>query len=111
MSPIVEVTDANFAHEVLSSPLPVMLDLWGDWCEPCKALDPVVGEIARTFAGKMKVCKMDVATNPRSASALHVQSVPTLLFIKAGRVVGQHVGGARARELVGKISHHLGLVN
>jgi thioredoxin-like negative regulator of GroEL len=100
MSPIVEVTDANFAHEVLSSPLPVMLDLWGDWCEPCKALDPVVGEIARTFAGKMKVCKMDVATNPRSASALHVQ-----------RVVGQHVGGARARELVGKISHHLGLVN
>jgi thioredoxin 1 len=109
MSPIVEVTDANFAHEVLSSPLPVMLDLWGDWCEPCKALEPVVGEIARTFAGKMKVCRMDVATNPRAASALHVQSVPTLLFIKSGRVVGQHVGSVRAGDLAGKVAQHLGL--
>jgi thioredoxin len=111
MSPIVEVTDATFANEVLSSSLPVMLDLWGDWCEPCKALDPIVGEIARTYAGKMKVCRMDVATNPRAASALHVQSVPTLLFIKSGQVVGQHVGAARARELAGKIAHHLGLAN
>jgi thioredoxin 1 len=109
MSPIVEVTDATFASEVLGSRLPVMLDLWGDWCEPCKALDPIVGEIARAFAGKMKVCRMDVAANPRAASALHVQSVPTLLFIRSGQVVGQHVGSVRARDLAGKVELHLGV--
>ena len=109
MSPIVEVTDATFANEVLGSPLPVMLDLWGEWCEPCKALEPVVGEIARTYAGKMKVCRMDVGSNPRATHALHVQSVPTLIFIKSGQVVGQHTGTARARDLAGKIEDHLGL--
>ena len=109
MPPIIDVTDANFAHEVLGSRLPVMLDLWGDWCEPCKALERVVGEIAKAYAGKVKFCRMDVASNPRTARAFHVQSVPTLLFIKSGRVVGQHVGSVRAGDLAGKVEQHLGL--
>ncbi len=109
MARVVEVTDATFAAEVLQSGVPVMLDLWGDWCEPCKRLDPIVEELAHAFAGKMKVCRMDVGSNPRTASAYHVFSVPTLLFIQAGRVVGQHVGAARARELALKIEDHLQL--
>jgi thioredoxin 1 len=69
MSRVIEITDATFEREVLRASTPVMLDLWGDWCEPCKTLDPLVREIARSYAGKMKVCRLDVGANPRRCSS------------------------------------------
>jgi thioredoxin 1 len=109
MPPIVDVTDATFETEVLHSKVPVMLDLWAEWCEPCKTLAHAVGAIAGDYQGRMKICRMDVARNPRIPSQYHVKSLPTVLFIRAGRVVGQHVGSARAADLSAKIEGHLGI--
>jgi thioredoxin 1 len=110
MSRIIDVTDETFEAEVLKASTPVMLDLWGDWCEPCKALEPVVRKIAQTYAGKLKVCRMDVGANPRTATACRVGTLPTLLFFKSGEVVGQHVGVARSNDLNNKIEDHLQVV-
>jgi thioredoxin len=107
MSRVIEITDATFEREVLRASTPVMLDLWGDWCEPCKALEPVVREIARSYAGKMKVCRLDVGSNPRTANAYRVVSLPTLLFFRSGEIVGQHVGSVRPADLKMKIEDHL----
>jgi len=109
MRPVVDVTEATFADEVLRSEVPVVLDLWADWCEPCKLMDPLVEEVARAACGRLKVCRVDVASNPRLATRYHVMSVPTLLFIKSGEVVGQHQGTARRDELWRKLENHLGL--
>ncbi len=111
MASVHEVTDATFGEEVLKSEVPVMLDLWAEWCEPCKKLHPVVEQIAAEYAGRLKVCRMDVAENPRTASHYHVMSIPTLLFIRSGQVVGQHTGGARPQDLSRKIARHLGVVH
>ncbi len=109
MPSVHDVTDATFEKEVLQSNLPVVVDLWADWCEPCRKLTPVIERIATTYDGRLKVCKMDVATSPRIASQYHVMSIPTLLFVRDGQVVGQHTGGAPASELSRKIEGHLGL--
>ncbi|MBM3318619.1 MAG: thiol reductase thioredoxin [Candidatus Eisenbacteria bacterium] len=110
MARVIDITDATFEREVLRSETPVVLDVWGDWCEPCKALDPLLQEIARSYAGKMKVCRIDVGANPRTPSACHVVSLPTLLFFRAGEIVGQHVGAVRPAELQVKIEDHLQLI-
>ncbi|MFH1145196.1 MAG: thioredoxin domain-containing protein [Candidatus Eisenbacteria bacterium] len=104
---VIDVTDATLNQEVLSAQTLVMLDVWGDWCEPCKALDPLLAGLARTYAGKLKICRLNVGSNPRAASAFHIESVPTLLLFQGGRVVGQHVGGASAESLTGLIETHL----
>jgi len=104
---VIDVTDATVPTEVLSADTLVMLDVWGDWCEPCKALEPLLAKIANSYAGKVKVCRLNVASNPRSASAFHIESIPTLLLFRSGRVVGQHVGGASADSLTGLVERHL----
>jgi len=110
MSRVIDVTDATFEREVLRSETPVMLDVWGDWCEPCKALDPLLAQVAKTYAGKMKVCRLDVGANPRTVNACRVVTLPTLLFFRSGDIVGQHVGSVRAADLQGKIADHLQVV-
>jgi thioredoxin len=109
MRAVVDVTDSTFTDEVLRCEVPVMLDLWADWCEPCKQLDAVVEELARAMEGRLKVCRVDVACNPRLASRYHVMSVPTLLFMRSGQVVGQHLGPAGSEDLRRKLEDHLGL--
>jgi thioredoxin 1 len=109
MTAVHDVSDASFEQDVLQSGLPVVVDLWAEWCEPCLKLNPVVEKLAAEYAGRLKVCKMDVAANPRTASQYHIMSIPTLLFIRNGQVVGQHTGGAPAAELSRKIEGHLGL--
>jgi thioredoxin 2 len=88
----VEVTDATYASEVLNSPLPVLLDCWAAWCGPCRAIAPSVERLAAEYAGRAKVCKLDVDANPRTAAALGVQGIPALYFIAGGRVVDSLVG-------------------
>jgi len=105
---LVEVTDSSFQKEVLESGVPVMLDLWAEWCEPCKRLGQTLDQIASSYRGRVKFCRMNVAANPRTVARYHVMNLPTILFIQDGKVVGQHVGAAKAADLSEKIDGHLG---
>lgn len=86
------VTDATFEAEVLRSELPVLVDLYADWCQPCKQLSPIVAQVAEELAGKIKVVKVDVDSSPMVAQTFRAQSIPMLLVIAQGRVVQHHVG-------------------
>ena len=89
---ITDVTDANFEQEVLQSSTPVLVDFWAGWCGPCKALSPVVDEVAQQFTGKLKVMKMDVDRNASTPMRYGIRGIPALLFFKDGKVAEQIVG-------------------
>ena len=89
---IVEVTDSNFESEILKSPLPALVDFWAVWCAPCRAIAPHVEAMANEYAGKLRVAKCDIDSNPQIPSQFEIRSIPTLLLFKDGKVVGQLVG-------------------
>ena len=106
MKPI-EVTDANFKHEVLESSVPVLLDFWAEWCGPCKMIAPMVEQLATEYQGKLKVGKVDVDSNQQTSMQFGIRSIPTLLIFKNGRVVDQIVGAVPKAALADKVSKHL----
>jgi thioredoxin 1 len=106
MKPI-EVTDANFKHEVLESQTPVLVDFWAEWCGPCKMIAPVVEQLAKDFDGKLKVGKVDVDSNQQTSMQFGIRSIPTLLIFKNGRVVDQIVGAVPKQALADKVTKHL----
>jgi thioredoxin 1 len=89
---IFEVTDSNFDQEVLKSDQPVMVDFWAAWCGPCRALAPLVDEIAKSYQGKIRVAKMDVDKNMATPQRYGVRGIPTLLIFRGGQVREQIVG-------------------
>src|ERR1700678_2898246 len=99
----VEVSDASFSTDVLSSNKPVLVDFWATWCGPCKMVAPVLEEIALEKAGALRVAKMDVDANPSTARGFQVVSIPTMILFKDGapvkRIVGAKGKAALLREL------------
>jgi thioredoxin 1 len=89
---ILEVTDSSFDEEILKSSVPVMVDFWAAWCGPCRALAPVVDELATAYSGKLKVAKMDVDKNAATPNRYNVRGIPTLLIFKDGKLQEQIVG-------------------
>lgn len=105
--PLIHLTDSNFKEEVLSAKLPVLVDFSASWCGPCKALAPVIDELAKEYAGKFKVCKLNVDDGQETATKYGVMSVPTLMIFKGGKVIEQSVGALGKQQLKQKIDANL----
>ena len=95
----VMVTDRTFADEVIASHLPVLLDCWAAWCAPCGAMSPVLEDLARAYAGRLKIAKLNVDQNPMTASRYSVMSLPMLLFFRDGKVVDSAAGALPRQEI------------
>ena len=95
---VFEVSDATFDQEVLQSEQPVLVDFWAVWCGPCKAIAPIVEDLATAYAGKLKVVKVDVDKNGATPSRYGIRGIPALLIFKGGKVADQIVGYVPARS-------------
>ena len=107
MSNVGEVTDATFEAEVLKSSLPVLVDFWAPWCGPCRAVAPVVDEIANDYNGKLKVLKINTDENPKTAQSYRISGIPSLMVFKNGQPVEQVVGAVRKATLSLAIEKHI----
>ena len=96
---IVHVTDSNFDDEVLKASGPVLVDFWATWCGPCKMIAPVLDELSEEYAGKVKICKLDVDAHPGTAPKYNVKGIPTLILFKNGEVAGKKVGAMSKSQL------------
>ena len=100
---LLDATDASFDTEVRACETPVLVDFWATWCAPCKAMAPMLDELADEYAGRVKVVKVQMDANPRTALAFHVRSAPTLLLFKDGAVQATQVGLVSKTQLRGML--------
>ena len=104
---VIEVNDSNFDAEVTSSEIPVFLDFWAPWCGPCRMVAPVVDELAKEMQGKVKFAKVNIDESPNTASRFGIMSIPTLLVVKGGQIVGQQVGAVPKSTLKSMIENSI----
>jgi len=100
-------TDDSFDQDVLQADQPVLVDFWAAWCGPCVAMAPVIDQVADEYQGKVKVGKLDVDSNPGSASRYQVRGIPTMLLFKNGQVVDQMVGAVGKGKLAQLLDGHI----
>ncbi len=98
-----DVTELNFKQEVLDSTTPVIVDFWAEWCVPCKMIEPIVEEIGKEFAGKIKVVRLNVDDNQNIVIKYGIMSIPTLMVFSNGTVAEQIIGAAPKRVILSKI--------
>lgn len=111
MGNIIEGTDFNFENEVLKSETPVLVDFWAPWCGPCRMVAPVVEEIAKDFAGKLKVVKVNTDENYGVSVQYGIRSIPTLGIFKNGKMIDTVIGAVPKSMIVGKINPYLNSIN
>jgi thioredoxin 1 len=93
-----EFTDANFETSVLGASTPVVVDLWADWCAPCRALAPTIDALADELSGTITIGKMDITANPKTPSSMGVTAIPTILLFNGGKEVGRIVGSGKTPD-------------
>ena len=104
---VIHTSDSDFERDVLKSEQPVLVDFWAEWCGPCRAIGPLIDEIARERGGALRVVKVNVDDHPVTAQKLGVRGIPTLFLYKGGSVVAQKVGSLGKSELAAFVSQAL----
>ncbi|OKY76150.1 MAG: thioredoxin [Desulfobulbaceae bacterium DB1] len=97
---VLHVTDADFAQQILKSDIPALVDFWAPWCGPCKAIGPMINELAGEYAGKVKIVKMNVDENPETPGKYGIRAIPTLIFFKNGEVADQITGAVGKTQMM-----------
>jgi thioredoxin 1 len=105
---IIEISDSTFEQEVLQSDVPVLVDFWAPWCGPCRAIAPVVDELANEYADKLKVAKCNVDDNPKTPSRYGIRAIPTLIIFKSGNVSEQITGAVAKSQIAAAVDKAMG---
>lgn len=101
------ITDDSFDKDVIQSTTPVLVDFWAAWCNPCKAIAPILEEVSAHYADKLKIMKLDVDSNPLTAPKFGVRGIPTLILFKDGQVQATHVGLLSKSDLISFIDNNI----
>ncbi|WP_018230129.1 thioredoxin TrxA [Methyloversatilis universalis] len=101
------VTDASFEAEVIKADLPVLVDYWAEWCGPCKMIAPILDEVARDYAGKLRVAKVNIDENQETPARFGIRGIPTLMLFKDGNVEATKVGALSKSQLSAFLDSHL----
>lgn len=104
---IIHVTDSTFEAEVKQASLPTIVDFWAEWCGPCKMIAPLLDDLARDYAGKLKVTKLNIDENPATPGEYGIRGIPTLLLFKNGQVEAQKVGAMSKSQLTAFIDSNI----
>ncbi len=97
---VIHVTDGTFEEQILKSAIPALVDFWAPWCGPCKAIGPMINELAGEYEGKIKIAKMNVDENPETPGKYGIRAIPTLIFFKNGKIADQITGAVGKTQLM-----------
>jgi thioredoxin 1 len=104
---ILYVTDTTFPTEVLQAPLPVLVDYWAEWCGPCRMIAPILEEVAKEYAGRLTVTKLNVDENQQTPQKYGIRGIPTLMLFKNGNIEATKVGAVSKSQLTAFIDSHI----